>query len=59
MLMQLHGDPSQWFDSEPESAPKTSAYIRCVTQQDQMKRQMYVFLKEALIAKLRADGLMS
>lgn len=57
MLLQLGGAPGEWKSATPRGANPTGAYYRCVNQQDQMKRQMYVFLMEALDAKLRADGL--
>jgi hypothetical protein len=56
ILMQLGGDQNQWYNATPENAPTTSAYFRYITDKNQMKRQMYVFLKEALDFKLRADG---
>jgi hypothetical protein len=61
ILMELGGGQAgeEWYSGVPEQAPKTSASIRCITEQNQVKREMYVFLKYALKSKLRADGLIN
>jgi hypothetical protein len=59
MLLHLGGDRNDWLSSMTGTAPTTGARYRCITQRDQMKRHLYVFLKEALHAMLLAHGSLS
>jgi hypothetical protein len=56
LLLHLEGERKDWFSSTPFDTLPIPAQFRCITQADQMKRQMYVFLKEALDEKLRDNG---
>jgi hypothetical protein len=56
ILLRLGGNPGDWYNATPLLAGSTSAEIRWIAEAPEMKRNLYVFLKEALDECLRTQS---
>jgi len=57
ILLYLAGGREQWYHPTLLAAPNTPGYWRWIDNQNEMKRNAYVFLREALQWKLQQQGL--
>lgn len=53
VLMCLAGSSADWYRAIADTAPPTPAFARWIENSAEMKRSLYVFLREALKVKLR------
>ena len=53
----LEGDSTNWYNDRAYAAPTTPARSRWVVDSGEMKRHLFLFLKEALETKLREHGM--
>ena len=59
VVLCLGGQQSEWFHAIPLAAPQTPAHVRWIDKVEEMKRNLFVFLREALKWKLRQLGLLA
>ncbi len=58
VLMILGGNSEDWYRDAAYTAPTTPAQARWVGTPGEMKRHLFVFLREALVSKLRENGML-
>jgi hypothetical protein len=56
LLLFLDGTREQWYHADTSEARSTPAYFRWIYNPVEMKRNAYVFLRDALRWKLRQEG---
>jgi hypothetical protein len=53
VFLRLEGDTQTWYNEKQEGADATPAYARFISFTGEIKRNLFVFLREALLWKLR------
>lgn len=59
VLMYLGGDSNDWYREIVNTAPATPAHARWIQNSGEMKRHLFVFLREALDCKLREHKILA
>jgi len=59
VLMCLGGDSNDWYRDTANTAPTTPAHARWIQNSGEMKRHLFVFLREALDYKLQEHGMLA
>jgi hypothetical protein len=57
ILLRLSGDPSTWYGDTPWQAPATHAVARYIAKREEIKRNLYLWLTQALVAVKGSHGL--